>query len=189
MLALVSCMASACSTFVAYSGPELPDPEVATVECYSRYYFVYLESCSVTAIDGRRPGLSQLFSNTSKVTPGRHWLEIAFERYFGGGGGVTDVCAFDLDVNAGHVYRISAHSLKTDIGLLAKHSSPSFYSGSLDLGVTSPAEARETHQIKVTCSFGGGSMCRQISDCSPHPDMQCIPQEGHSFGRCGFETR
>lgn len=185
-LGLVCCLAGGCSTFVAYPGPPLPDSDVATLSCYSRYYFVYIESCRFQAVDGQRPKLSELFGNASKMTPGPHWFEVAFEKYFGGGGGVTDVCAFDMEVQSGYSYQIKAHSLQTDIGLLAKHDQRGFYGGSLTIEVTSPARTQETRQVAVTCNFAGGSMCRRDSDCVPHPDIRCFPQQGFAFGACRF---
>lgn len=189
-LALVSCMVLACSTYVAYSGPELPDAEVGTVNCYSRFYGVASESCLVRAIDGRGPdSLLRLFSNTSKLTPGRHWLNIEIDSYLIGPGYAA--CGFDLDVKAGHIYQIRAHSLKPEGGWLPKLSRGFFYGASLELDVTSLAEERETRRVTATCNpfKGRGPVCRQTSDCYPNPDIHCIQQEGESFGRCGIETR
>lgn len=185
-IAVTACCITACSNFVTYPEGDLPNAEVASFECYSRYYFVYMESCRVQAVDGVRPRLSEMFGNTSKMLPGRHWIEVAFERYFGGGGGVTDVCAFDIDVQPGHVYRARAHSLTTDIGHLAKHGHQGFYSGSITLEIEAPAHTQEVRQISVTCSFAGGSMCRKDADCVPHPDIRRSPQEDFPFGACRF---
>ncbi|MBI2308008.1 MAG: hypothetical protein HYU78_11980 [Rhodocyclales bacterium] len=177
---------AACGHFVTYAEHDLPDAEIASVACYSRYYFVYIESCRIQAIDGLRPELSEMFGNTSKMLPGSHWVEVAFESYFGDGGGVTDVCAFDIELRPGAAYRIQAHSLKTAIGHLAKHGHQGFYGGSIELAMEAPAHAQEIRQIPVTCSFAGGSMCRKDADCVPHPDIRCFPQEGFLFGACRF---
>jgi hypothetical protein len=178
-------LCSSCSTFVAYPGPALPDAQVATLKCFWRYYFVYIGECHVSAIDGQRPCISQLMSITSKLKPGGHWVEFGVEHYFGGGGGVTDVCAFDFDFEAGYQYQIKAHTLESDIGWMAKHSSDLF-TGSISIEATSPTGQTQTHRVKTTCSFGGGSLCRKTSDCVPHPDISCFPQEGYLFGKCGF---
>lgn len=188
-IAAISGGIAACGTFVTYPERDLPAAEVASFACYSRFYFVYIGSCRVQAVDGVRPGLSEMFGSTSKLLPGRHWIEVAFESYFGGGGGVTDVCAFDIDVQPGHAYRVKAHSLTTDIGHLAKHGHPGFYGGSIALEIETPeapARAPEVRQVAVTCSFAGGSLCRKDADCVPHPDIRCFPQEGFPFGACGF---
>lgn len=185
-ISVISCTLLACSNFVTYPGDPRPDAEVSIFNCYSRYYFVYLESCRFQAVDGLRPKISEMFGNTSRILPGSHWIELAFERYFGGGGGVTDVCAFDITLQPGHVYQVKAHSLATDIGHLAKHGHRAFYGGSIDLEVTSPAKETEIRKVAVTCSFAGGSMCRKDEDCVPHPDIRCFPQEGFPFGSCRF---
>ena len=186
LITAINCGLSGCSNFVTYSGHERPDAEISTFHCYSRYYFVYMESCRFQAVDGLRPEISEMFSNTSKILPGSHWIEVAFERYFGGGGGVTDVCAFDIDLQPGYVYQIKAHSLTTEISHLGKHGYRRFYGGSLDLEIISPSMAQEVRHVGVTCSFAGGSMCRKNEDCVPHPSIRCFPQEGFPFGACRF---
>jgi len=183
----VFCGLSACGTFVTYTGEELPDERVATVHCYSRYYFVYIESCRVQAVDGLRPGVSEMFGNTSKIRPGSHWIEIAFEKYFGGGGGVTDVCAFDMDLESNAVYQVKAHSLTTEISHLEKHGHSGFYGGSLDIEIAKATGTREVQRIHATCNPFGGSMCRKDEDCVHHPDIRCFPQERFSFGACRFK--
>jgi len=184
----IFCSLSACSTFLTYTGNELPDEDVATFLCYSRYYFVYLESCRLQAMDGLRPGISELFGSTSKILPGAHWIEIAFESYFGGGGGVTDVCAFDIDLEPGAEYQVMAHSLTTEISHLAKHGHRDLYRGAMDVEITQASGARETRRIHATCSAFGGSMCRKDADCVHHPDIRCFPKDGFPFGRCGFKA-
>ncbi len=170
-----------CSTFVTYVGPELPDSEVATFHCFTREYLLYSTSCRATALDGRRPTLSQSSTNTSKVLPGRHWIEVAFDRYCCGGHG-GEVCAFYLDWEAGHTYQLKAHSLETDRGFWA--SPRGFYGGSVEIEVKSPSAIDETKIVRVTCSYSGGSMCQTVSDCQPHPTMRCLPQNGFEFGKC-----
>lgn len=178
---------SACSTFVTYTGNELPDERVATFQCYSRYYFVYIESCRFQAVDGLRPSVFEMYGNTSKILPGSHWIEIAFEKYFGGGGGVTDVCAFDMNLEPGVVYQVKAHSLTTKISHLSKHGRRGFYGGSMDIEITKPSGLTEVRPIPATCYPFGGSMCRKDDDCVHHPDIRCFPQEGFPFGQCRFK--
>jgi hypothetical protein len=184
-IAAISCGLSACSNFVTYSGDERPDAEISTFSCYSRYYFVYMESCRFQAVDGLRPPISEMFGNNSKILPGSHWIEVAFESFCCGGGGVTDVCAFDIDLQPGYVYQIKAHSLTTEIGHLSKSGHRGFYKGSIDLEITLPSMVQELRQVGVTCG-AGGSMCRKNEDCVHHPDIRCFPQEGFPFGACRF---
>lgn len=184
MMFFATLLFSACSTFVAYPGPALPDSQVATLKCFWRYYFFYIGECHITAIDGQRRDISHLMSLTSKLKPGDHWAEFEVEHYFAGAGGTTDVCAFDFNFEAGYQYQIKAHSLESDIGWLAKHNSDLF-TGSVSIEATSPTGQTRTHHVKTTCS-PGGSLCRKTSDCVPHPDMNCFQQEGYLFGRCGL---
>lgn len=176
-----------CGTFVAYPGPERPDSEVASIECYSRYYFVYIGSCHITAVSGRRPDTSPVYATDARVAPGRQWFEVAFESYFGGGGGVSDVCAFDLDMRAGHSYQIRAHSLKVDAGLLSRHGA-TLYKGSLQIEARSGAGAGETLTVALTCRPFGGALCREVSDCGANPaglrDVSCVKSPEFGFGRC-----
>ncbi|MDP2240978.1 MAG: hypothetical protein Q8K18_12560 [Burkholderiales bacterium] len=183
---LIAALGPACANFVAYPGAPLPDAQVATVNCYSRNYLVFSASCHVTAVDGVRPVLSQIMNTTSKLLPGHHWVEFEAAQYFGGSGGVTDVCAFDFDFEADHQYQIKAHSLEFDVGWMQKHS-PALYTGSFIIEITRSAGELQTQRVRTTCSFGGGSLCRKTSDCVPHPDIICLPQEGHAFGKCGFK--
>ena len=187
LVLFVFCGLAACSTFVTYTENALQDDKIATIHCYSRYYFVYLESCRVQAVDGLRPSLSEMFGNTSKMLPGSHWIEIAFEKYFGGGGGVTDVCAFDMHFEANAVYQVKAHSLTTEISYLAKHGHSGFYGGVIDIEITKPSGERGVQRIHVTCAPFGGSMCRKDEDCVHHPDIRCFPQDGFPFGMCLFK--
>lgn len=184
---LVCCGLAACGEFVTYPDRGIPPTEVAAFSCYTRFYVVYLESCSIQAVDGARPGISELFGNTSRILPGSHWLEVAFERYFGGGGGITDVCAFDMNLLPGYGYQIKAHSLQTDLDHLDKHDRQSFYGGSIDVAAISPSGQEDLRHVSATCNFGGGSLCRQDRDCVPHPDIRCFPQAGFPFGLCKFK--
>jgi hypothetical protein len=186
VLIAATCYLSACSTFTPYPEELFSAKDASTFNCYTRYYFVFMGGCKFQAIDGKRTKVSEMFSTTAKIPPGSHWLELAFESYFGGGGGVTDVCAFDYDTKGGYSYQVMAHSLRTDIGHLAKHGRLGFYGGGVDIEVSSPLGKREVQRVSVTCSFSGGSMCRKQADCVEHPDIRCVPQEGFSFGKCGF---
>lgn len=189
-LALASCLVLACSTYQAYQGPELPDADVGTINCYTRFYFIMAESCHVSMVDGRGSrDLSTIGSNTTKLTPGRHWLNIEIYSNLGGAGGSL-TCGFELDVQAGHVYQIKAHSMKPDGGLFGMKFSPGFFfPASIELDLASLAGERETRRIPATCHANLGSVCRQTSDCLPNSDMECIHPNGDSFGHCGFKSR
>ena len=183
LLVISCCVLSACGTFKTYPGATLPDREVATVRCYFRFYLVAETHCRFTAVDGLRTGLSQIETETTKILPGSHWIEMEFERAAAGGAG-GDICALDLDVQPGYVYQIKAGSLHKNIKWYEKPRG--LFAGSVDVRAIPPSGTAEDRQIAVTC--GGGSMCRKDEDCVPHPDIRCVPQEGFPFGECRFKN-
>jgi len=176
-------------THIAYSGPELPDSEIAIIKSYYRYYFFTDEDCTFYSVDGHHLGVIY----TIKATPGQHWMEISIFRGSGNLGGqhVPEVCAFDLDVKAGLKYQIKPHSLTRGQGApplwqSRSNSSRSLYNGSLVIEVTKPEGGQEMQIVKTTCHLGGANLCRKISDCGVKLDTRCIPQQGYDFGRCEF---
>jgi hypothetical protein len=182
---LTTLLVAACGTFSPYSNTELSDAEVASIECYWRYYFVFMEECSVSAIDGQRPGLSALYNKTSKLPSGDHWVEVQIEASLAGAHG-NSTCVFEYDFLAAHQYKINAHSLKAD------RKSPNvltypLFAASINFDEISPKGASTAHEISAICSSGGGSFCRKASDCVPHPDITCVPLLGHSFGTCRWK--
>lgn len=177
----------ACGTFVTYSEPARQDSEVAIVKGYYRNYLLFLAEGKITAVDGARPSnlLGEAFS--AKLLPGSHWIEITEDRYFGGSHGST-VCALEFDFEAGHLYQIEAGSSKSQTSW-HRIAPGALYAGSVAFRVFAPGTKQETRRTGTTCMDGGGSLCRQVSDCAPHEDMRCIPQGEYGFGKCGFESR
>lgn len=176
-------LAAGCGTFVV--GPEglREDAGHATITCFWRFYLVYIEECHVSAIDGRRPGPLQFSSLTTLVTPGPHWVEFGIERYFGGGGGTTDVCAFEHEFAAGHEYHLQAHSFEAGVSWLQKRQQR-FYTGSIAVEERGAGIEPHTWRLPTICSGGGASLCRKTEDCVPHPDIVCQSQPGQAYGRC-----
>lgn len=177
----------ACGTFVTYSEPARQDSEVAVVKGYYRNYLLFSAEGKISAVDGARPSnlLGEAFS--ARLLPGPHWIEITEDRYFGGSHGST-VCALDFDFEAGHLYQIEAGSSQSESSW-HRIAPGALYAGSVAFRVSAPGAARQTQRVDTTCIDGGGSLCRQASDCVPHEDMRCIPQGGYGFGMCGFESR
>jgi hypothetical protein len=178
---------SACETFVTYPGAERPAADVAGVEGYYRNYVLHVAEGKITAVDGVRPSnlLQEAFS--ARLLPGRHWLEITEERYFGGSHGMT-VCAIESDFKAGHRYQLQTSGNSSEVPWIRLVPGKP-YAGSVVFKVSAPGVADEMQSVGTLCLDGGGSFCRRGSDCAPHPDMRCIPQQGTSFGMCGFELR
>jgi len=173
----IAALCSGCATFVAHSEPGLSPDETVTLRCYMRYYFVFIEECHVSAVDGLRPGPTTVASLNAEIAPGSHWVEFEMERYFGGAGGVTDVCAFEFDFVAGHRYRIIAHSVESagwSAGL--RHAS-------LELEERPTDGDALRHRLALVCT-AGGELCRTAEDCSRHPSATCRLEEGFPYGQC-----
>jgi len=183
LAAIASVLAGGCGTFVSPAAERLPEAERVTLQCYWRFYGVYIGACHVSSVDGRRTGVLDAANITTKLAPGHIWVEFSMESYFGGGGGVTDVCAFEHDFLAGHRYRIVAHTIKRDVGWLRRFEIP-LYTASIDLEATSPRGAIVIHRPALTCA-SSGSLCRTTADCEPHPNIVCTPVPGHAYGICG----
>jgi hypothetical protein len=181
----VAAVCPGCATFVTYSGPALPDVEVVLLRCPGRFLVVGAVSCRVSAVDGLRPGVSQVMSRSARLAPGRHWVEFTVERYLGGSGGTAEVCALDLDFTAGLRYDIEVASYRADIGWVEQHGGQ-LYGGSVNVRSTTSEGVSLAPRVALTCSFGGGSLCRASADCAPHPDIVCHPRPGYAFGQCGF---
>jgi hypothetical protein len=187
LTALLLILCSACGTFVAHSVPTGSPDEIVDLRCYARYYFVYIEECHITSVDGLRPGLGQFANLGAELTPGRHWIEFEIERYFGGAGGTAQVCAFENDFSAGTRYRIVAHSLETDVTRIQQLDA-ALYGASIELAQSPPDGAPSTQRIELVCA-PGGSLCRTAADCEPHTDKACQLHEGHAYGTCSLRQR
>jgi hypothetical protein len=176
---------SSCGTFITYSGAERQDSDVAIVEGYYRNYLLYMAEGKITAVDGVRPSNILQETYSASLLPGTHWIEITDDRYFGGSHGGT-VCAVEFDFKAGFRYQLQVGSLQSKTSWLNRGPGQ-LYEGSAAFMISAPGLTDEMRLVDTTCNDGGGSLCRQVSDCVPHPDMRCIPQRGFSFGHCGFE--
>jgi hypothetical protein len=171
-------------TFI--SNPELLDPAAgsATLHCYSRVYLVYLSSCSVTAVDGHRTTAREVFSLTTRLAPGTRWVEFQTQNYFGGSGGTSEVCAFTADFQEGREYQIKAHSLGLDPVPAGNPDLLPLQTGKIVVQSKASGGALDEVTVPVTCSHGGGSLCRSTSDCAASRSIGCVPQGSHAFGRC-----
>lgn len=178
---------SACSTFAAYPGARRGESGLAVVAGYTRNVLVFMASARVTAVDGVRPSNVLQEATSSSMLPGRHWIEMTEERYFGGSHGIT-VCAVEFELEADHRYQLEANSIRPDVSWLRRPPGAP-YVGSMAFKVTAPGTRDEVQSRRATCMDGGGSFCRQASDCSARPDVRCLPQRGVEIGMCGFEPR
>ncbi|WP_374674158.1 hypothetical protein [Ideonella sp.] len=157
----------------------------ATLQCYWREYFVYSKECHITAVNGQRPTLRLWESGvfTASVPLGRQWIEIEMQAFAFGGGGTTDVCAFEHNFLPGVHYRIRPGSEAFEISATQKHN-PALapYRGSLVIESASTEQASQ--RVDLSCTHGGGSLCRSTGDCVKHPNVRCERREGEAFGKC-----
>jgi hypothetical protein len=178
MAALAISLITACGTLVTYSGPELLDSQVATVECYGRFYGVAITDCYFQAVDGKRENWP-IKPMAIKVIPGRHLIEVVSEATIFSGTG-QNVCAFEVDLAVGRTYRIGPDSFTTaQTRIPNRH-----YAGSVVLAPDSESDKSTALTVSTICHQGGGSLCRQTSDCVPHPSIVCMPQQGYALGLC-----
>jgi hypothetical protein len=172
---------AACSTLETYpEQPERSDAEIAVLKGYNRFYFIYWEQADVSSVDGKRAGFPWSVSSV-KLLPGRHWIEITQQRYFGGGGGYA-VCAFESDFEAQHLYQLKAHSSASEGHWYENRPQP--YKGSISIVVSAPGKARQTVTVTTECADGLPSFCRKDADCAHHPDNRCRSERGAVFGLC-----
>lgn len=132
---------AACGTLKTYEEPERPDAEVAILEGYFRYYVLLWTQATISRIDDK--GVSTF---SVKLLPGHHRIE--FERWsaligFGGGWGGTRTCAFESDFQAGHLYKLKAHSDQIV---------------STSIEVSAPGLAPRAVDVAIVCAQGTGSL-------------------------------
>jgi len=183
---LLTVLLGACGTVETYPGPERADTEVAILEGYSRFYFVYWEDAYVSSVDGMRPKLPALWASSVKLSAGPHWIEVTKHSTIGG----YSVCAFEMDFRAQHRYALVAHSMRTDVPYLAQpYGGP--YTGSLSIEVSPAGSPPQNLTVATVCAPRGSTpqSCRQDADCVQHPDYHCRLVEDSGFGFCVSRDR
>lgn len=182
---LVAAHVGGCATFSPDDSAVPGAGAAATLQCYWREYIVYSKECHITAVNGQRPTLRLWESGvfTASVPPGRQWIEIEMQAFAFGGGGTTDVCAFEHDFLPGVHYKIRPGSEAFEISATQKHN-PALapYHGSLVIESASTEQASQ--RVDLSCTHGGGSLCRSTGDCVKHPNVRCERREGEAFGKC-----
>lgn len=164
---------AACGTLETYPGPERPDSEIAVLEGYWRYLFLYTEEAGISAVDGKRASNLLGYVGSVRLLPGRHWIEFRLERNYG----PVARCSYEFEFEAQSYYRITALVAK---GLLA-HPLSSPYNGSISMEVTAPGRAAQVLDVAAVCTKGE-LLCRQDSDCPAN--YPCHMEPGFAFGTC-----
>ena len=183
MLRLISatvrvCMLSflaGCVGHETYGDHGLPESELAVVEGYWRYRFLYDEELHIVSVDGKRKGWADgwPYAYSVSLPPGMHWLQLAILR----NGRDVAMCAFEWTFEAQHRYKLQR--LHHEQFLLA-HPSSSLFAASISIAATAPA--RPVQQLSAPAVCGAGPLCRQNSDCAPN--HSCQFDAGFDFGTC-----
>lgn len=167
-----------CVLHQTYGEPELPESELAVVEGYWRYLFLYDEELHIVSVDGKRKS-ERLFDAYSVSLPaGKHWLQLSIKR----NSGEIARCAFEWQFDARHRYKMNR--LRHDQFLLA-HPATSFFTASISMEVTAPAKPDQLLSVPAVCARN--ALCRQDADCSPA--HSCQSDAGFEFGACRPRNR
>ncbi len=165
-----------CVTHESYGDPEVPESELAVVEGYWHYLFLYDEEMHIVSVDGKRKRGSDAWFHAYSVSlpTGKHWLELAILR----NGGEIARCAFEWSFDAKHHYQMN--HLRHDQLLLA-HPASSPFTASISMEVTAPVKPAQLLSVPAVCGKAT-AMCRQNSDCPPNDSCQLDAR--FDFGNC-----
>ena len=164
-----------CVMHETYSNHALPESELAVVEGYWHYRFLYDEELHIASVDGKREGgrSGWPYAYSVSLPSGRHWLQLVILR----NSGEIARCAFEWKFESQHRYKLQR--LDHDQFLLA-HPSSSPFSASLSMVVTAPSNSVRHFEVSAVC--GKEAICRQNSDCAPQYSCQMNPV--FAFGIC-----
>jgi len=166
-----------CVLHESYNDQSLPESELAIVEGYWHYRFIYDEEIQIVSVDGQSHEDDALFYAHSVSLPaGRHWLQLAILR----NGREIDRCAFEWEFEKQAQYKIQ--SLEHDQTLLA-HPLFSTFPASLIFEVTSVSGSAQNLEVPAEC--GVDAMCRQGSECKT--GYSCQSHSGFEFGTCSTD--
>jgi hypothetical protein len=158
-----------------YGDREIPESELAVVEGYWRYKFLFDEELHIVSVDGKLEGGERgwPYAYSISLPSGGHWLQLAILR------NSSDIarCAFEWTFEAQHRYKLQR--LNHDQFLLA-HPSSSRFAASIAMVVTAPAKPVAHLSVPAVC--GKEAMCRQNSDCPVQ--HSCEMDADFEFGTC-----
>lgn len=164
-----------CVMHETYGDPGTPEGELALVEGYWHYLFLYDEEIHIASVDGKRKrGEDAWFHAYSVSLPaGKHWLELAVLR----NSGEVARCAFEWSFDPRHRYKIRA--LRHDQFLLA-HPATSPFKASVSMEASAPSGPDRLLSVPAVCATS--RLCRQDSDCAPK--RACRLDAAFDFGTC-----
>lgn len=152
-----------------------PESELAVVEGYWHYRFLYDEELHIASVDGKREGARSgwPYAYSISLPPGKHWLQLSILR----NSRPIAMCAFESTFETQHHYKLQR--LNHDQFLLA-HPSSSPFSASISMVVTAPSDSVQHLEVSAVC--GKETMCHQNSDCAQR--YSCQMNTGFAFGIC-----
>jgi hypothetical protein len=164
-----------CVGLETYGDHALSESELAVVEGYWRYQFLYDEELHIVSVDGKREGGKSgwPYAYSVSLPPGTHWLQLAILR------NSRDIamCAFEWTFEAQHRYKLQRPHHEQ---FLLAHPSSSLFAASISIAAAAPARPVQHSSAPAVC--GTGPLCRQNSDCSPN--YSCQFDAGFEFGTC-----
>ncbi len=166
---------------VTYQDKELSENDIAVLEGYHRYYFVYFEEADISSIDGIRPAGVLDLAKEAHLLPGTHLVGLVLQNYFGGGGGYTG-CAFEDQFDAGYRYKLKPHGTHSEEPWYRRP--PSAWKQSMAIEVWNKGVQKEIRQVQMICFGGTPDFCREDRDCIHHPASGCVQVTGETFGTC-----
>jgi hypothetical protein len=178
--ACILALLAGCVMHETYSDHSVPERELAVVEGYWRYQFLYDEELHIVSLDGKREGGKSgwPYAYSVSLPPGKHWLQFAILR----NSNEIAMCAFDWTFEAQHRYKL--RRLNHGQFLLA-HPASSLFAASVSIEVTAPAKPVQNLSAPTVC--GKGPMCRQNTDCSLN--HSCQLDASFDFGTCKLRDR
>ena len=160
--------------------------EVAILDGYSRYYFLYWDEAHFSAVDGVRPKLPALWADPVKLLPGNHWIEVTRHSTIGG----YSVCVFEAGFHSQHRYALVAHSMRMAAPYLEQpYGEP--YRGTILIEITPQEGPTRTLTVDASCAPRGSTpqFCRVDADCAEAPGYRCRPVLDGKFGICSSPER
>ena len=164
-----------CVMHETYGDHAIPESELAVVEGYWRYQFLYDEELHIVSVDGKREGERSgwPYAYSVSLPSGKHWLQFAILR----NSGEIAMCAFEWTFEAQHRYKLQRlHHAQ----FLLAHPTSSLFAASISIAAAAPARPDQLSSAPAVCSTA--PVCRQNSDCSPN--YSCQFDAGFEFGTC-----
>jgi len=138
---------TSCRPFIAFSGPDRPDSEVAVLEGgHFRFLLIYADSLYIMSVDGKK---TSRFS--ARLLPGPH--EITIRSHTVVMFGERDMaCTFQFEFEAGHHYKLNNPIQERvpwfSLGPIGVRKA------SMIIDISADDRKKDSRQVKMTCDHG-----------------------------------